>query len=250
MMALIRSEIRKVTGTRLAVGLLLAALAIVAIALGFTLWGPDAGGVEVEGASATVATSADVVSLLGITQVLGVFALVLGVVLSTGEYRHRTASTTFLGEPRRGRVITAKVVTAAGVAVAYSAVTLALALALVAAFARSRGAPLPLDGDVWTSVGMTTAAVVVNAVIGVGVGAAVRSQVGTIVSVLVWLFVGESLVAGLLPSLARWTPFAATNGMTVLDGDPTMGVASAVAVGYALAAVAAGLWVTERRDTP
>lgn len=250
MMALLRSEIRKATGTRLAWGLLLAALAIVALALGFTLWGPDAGGVEVQGASASVETSADVISLLGVTNILGVFALLFGVVFTTGEYRHRTASTTFLTEPRRWRVVVAKLGIAAGVAVVYTAITLALALAVLAVFAATQDAGLPMDADVWTFLGMTTAAVVLNAVIGVGVGAALRSQVAAIVAVLVWLFVIESLVGGLLPALARWTPFAATNNMTVLHGDTTIAVATALAVGYAALAMGAGTWLTERRDTP
>ena len=59
----------------------------------------------------------------------------------------------------------------------------------------------------------------------------------------------ESLVSGLLPDLAPWTPFAAGNAMTVPDGEMALGVATAVAVAYALAALAAGTWLTERRDT-
>ncbi len=106
-----------------------------------------------------------------------------------------------------------------------------------------------MDADVWTFLGMSVAAVVVNAVLGVGVGAALRSQVGAIVAVLVWMFVVESLVSGLLPDLARWTPFAAGNAMTTPDGEMAIGLATAVAVAYALAAVAAGTWLTEQRDT-
>ena len=249
MTALIRSEWRKVTGTKLALGLLLGALSIVVLALGFTLWGPEGPGLEVEGAPTSVATAADMLSLLGVTSIVGVFALIFGVTFATAEYRHQTASTTFLSEPRRWRVSVAKTVTAAGIAVAYAVSTLGIAMAVVWIYTANEGTGLPISGDVWIFVGMTVAAVVVNAVLGVGVGLAIRSQVGAIVAVLVWLFVIESLIAGLLPSFARWTPFAAGNAMTVPHGDMAFGVAAAVAVGYAVVALAAGTWLTERRDT-
>lgn len=249
MTALIRSELRKVTGTRLALGMLLGALAIVLVALGFTLWGPSGPGLEVEGAPASVATGVDVISLLGVTSIVGVFALVFGVTFATAEYRHQTASTTFLTEPHRWRVCAAKAVTAAVVAVVYAVVTLAAALGGVALYTAVEGIPLPLGADVWTFMAMSVAAVVVNAVLGVGVGAALRSQVGAIVAVLVWLFVIESLIGGLLPSIAPWTPFAAGNAMVTPDGEMAIGVATAVAVGYATLAMTAGTWLTERRDT-
>lgn len=249
MTALLRSELRKVTGTRLALGLLLGALAIVVVALGFTLWGSTGAGLEVEGAPQGVETSSDLISLLGVTGVVGVFALIFGVTFATAEYRHQTASTTFLSEPRRWRVNVAKTLVVALVATVYAVVTLALALAIIAVYAATEGVGLAIDADVWTFLGMTVVSVVVSAVLGVGVGAALRSQVGAIVAVLVWMFVVESLIAGLLPDLARWTPFAAGNAMTLPDGEMAIGLATLVAVAWAAAAFAAGTWLTEHRDT-
>ena len=249
MTGLLRSELRKVTGTRLALGLLLGALAIVLVALGFTLWGPTGPGLEVEGAPRSVETAADVLSLLGVTSAVGIFALVFGVTFATSEHRHQTASTTFLTEPRRWRVLVAKGLAATIVGIAYAVVTLATALAVIWVHTRVEGIALPMDGEVWTFMGMSVAAVVVNALLGVGVGAALRSQVGAIVAVLVWLFVVESLLAGLLPSVARWTPFAAGNAMVLPDGDLGIALATTVAVGWAALALGAGTWLTEHRDT-
>jgi ABC-2 type transport system permease protein len=246
--AQIRSELRKVLATRLALGLLLGAVAIAVLALGVTLWGPTTPGMEAQGVPTSLATTDDVLALLGVTSVVAVFALVFGVTFATAEFRHQTAATTFLSEPRRWIVLVAKAVTAAVVGVVYALATLAVAMAMLLAYAQVESVSLPMGADVWTFLAMSVLAVAVNAVLGVGVGAALRSQVGAIVAVLVWLFVVESLVAGLVPSVARWTPFAAGNAMTVLDGDMGIGVATAVAVGYALAAIAAGTWLTERRD--
>lgn len=248
MTALLRSELRKVTGTRLALGLLLGALAIVVVALGFTLWGPSGPGMQVEGAPQGVETAADVISLLGVTSIVGVFALIFGVTFTTAEHRHQTASTTFLSEPRRWRVLVARTGAVTIVAVVYAVMALTASMAIVAAYTALEGTKLPMDADVWTFLAMTVVAVVVNAVLGVGVGAALRSQVGAIVAVLVWMFVVESLVAGLLPDLARWTPFSAGNAMTMPDGEMATGLATAVAVAYALTALAAGTWLTEHRD--
>lgn len=248
MTALIRSEIRKVTGTRLALGLLLGAVAIAVVALGFTLWGPAAGGLEVEGAPTSVATTDDVLSLLGVVSIVQIFALILGVTFATAEYRHHTAATSFLAEPRRWRVLSAKAVVVAVVGAGYAVVALTVATSVVWLYTLTQGITLPLDSDVATYVGMSTLAAAVNAVLGLGVGAAIRSQVGAVVAVLVWLFVLEGLIGGLLPSLARWTPFAAGGAMTAPTLEMGAGTATAVAVGYALLAMGVGAALTERRD--
>ena len=51
-----------------------------------------------------------------------VLLLILGIIGMTQEYRHRTATPTFLTEPRRGRVITAKLIAYALVAVPFALV--------------------------------------------------------------------------------------------------------------------------------
>jgi hypothetical protein len=249
MTGLLRSELRKVAGTRTALGMLLGALAIIVVALGFTLWGPaDGGGVRVEGASTTLATQGDVVSMLGVVNVVSVFALLFGVTFVTSEFRHDTAATTFLAEPRRWRVCAAKAVAAGTVAVGFALAALASAAGMLWLYVTIEGIALPLGGEVAAYAGLMTGAVVLNAVMGVGVGAAIRNQVGAIVAVLLWLFVAESLIGGFLGDLARWTPFAAGNAMLTTGAQLSTAVASAVATAYALAAVAVGTYLTEHRD--
>lgn len=245
---LLRSELRKVTGTRLAAGLLLGAVAIAVVALGVTLWLPQAQGVTVQGAPSGIATTDDVLNLLGVGSIVTIFALILGVTFATTEYRHDTASTSFLSEPVRWRVLVAKAVVMAGVGALYAVAVLGVAMAMVAAAATIDGVGLPLDGAVWRYIGMTILATACNAVLGLGVGAALRNQVGGIVAVLVWLFVIEGLISGLLPDIAPWTPFAAGGAMTAPTEQMGRGVATAVVAGYVALAMLAGAWLTERRD--
>ncbi len=245
---LLRSELRKVTGTRLALGLLLGATSIAVLALGVTLWLPQAQGVDVQGAPTAIATTDDVRSLLGVASIVTIFALLLGVTSATTEYRHDTAATSFLAEPRRWRVLAAKAWVMLCVGAAYAVVVLGIATAMVAVAATVDGVALPWDGTVWRYLGMTVLATATQAVFGLGIGAALRSQVGAIVAVLVWLFVLESLIAGLLPSLAPWTPFAVSGAMVAPTDEVGRLLGTVLTVGYLGVALGAGGWLTERRD--
>src|SRR5205823_14210182 len=62
----------------------------------------------------------------------GPLAAILAAAGTAGEFRHRTAAATFLAEPRRARVITAKLVVylLAGAAYALACVAVCLAVAL------------------------------------------------------------------------------------------------------------------------
>ena len=61
-------------------------------------------------------------------------------------------------------------------------------------YAGARGAAPSLSGDNLRVLGGAWAALVIYAVIGVGVGALLRNQVGAIVGALVYLFVVENIV--------------------------------------------------------
>ena len=72
--------------------------------------------------------------------------LAIGVLIVAGEYRHRTIMQTYLGEPRRGRVLAAKAVTVAGIGAALGAVTFGMAYAVaVVLYGRAGWETLPVD---------------------------------------------------------------------------------------------------------
>jgi ABC-2 type transport system permease protein len=154
-----------------------------------------------------------------------VLILVVGVRIVTDELRYGTIVPTLLVTPRRGRVLAAKAATAA-VTGALLALVGWVAMTLAAAgAASSEGTSLAVDASLWRSLGGTVAAGAAWGVIGLGVGAVVRSQVAAVAGGLVWLMALEDGVRGWLGDLGGYLPGQA--GLALATGLP--GRAAAVA---------------------
>ena len=103
MTAMVRAELLKLR-TRAATGLLLATLALVALTVAVNVPTADAGRAPVS--LHDPGLLAGVVGIgLGVPEV---FIVLLGGLAFTQEFRYGTATATYLGEPRRGRVLLAK----------------------------------------------------------------------------------------------------------------------------------------------
>jgi ABC-2 type transport system permease protein len=117
-------------------------------------------------------------------QTLGVLlAMLLGVLVSTSEYAHRTAPATFLTYPRRGVVIAAKLVAASLVAVLFWAVSTILDLVVTPIYLSNQHIETSLAG--WTpvrSVLLNLLGYAMWAVFGVGLGSLFRGQVAAVVT--------------------------------------------------------------------
>ena len=124
-----------------------------------------------------------------------VFPVLLGALSTTGEFRHQTLTPTFLATPRRGRVLGAKTIALFVVGAALGVVGL---VASVGAGSLILGAfdinPLLGDVDTWALIGRTVLAMAIWAVIGVGLGVLVPSQVASIVIVLAFTQFVEPLL--------------------------------------------------------
>ena len=104
-----------------------------------------------------------------------IFPLLIGTLLVTGEFRHKTLTPTFLATPRRGIALTGKV--AAGVVMG----ALYGALALIATVGPGAGAlaAFGLDtglgaSDTWALLGRVLLSFAVWVLVGIGVGTLVR----------------------------------------------------------------------------
>jgi ABC-2 type transport system permease protein len=192
----------------------------------------------------------DNAGLLGGIGFTTVLVLVLGVLISTNEYRHGTANSTFLVEPRRERVVLSKLVLAGLVGLATGIVFALLSLAIVGTILRSRD--LAPDGAEVTKVLIGSAlATGLSCVFGVGLGAAVRNQVVGIVIGVALFFVLQN-VALLLPGdIGSYFPAESRNALqTAGTNDDLLGQVAGglVFLGYCVVLGAVGAALTRRRE--
>ena len=253
MIRLVRAEWTKLFTTRVWLGLLLGACAM---AGGFAaLFTGFAGRTGNDGqALPDIGTSAYEQAAFAVSANATVLLLILGIIGMTQEYRHRTATPTFLVTPRRGRVVAAKLLAYALAAVPIGLLVIATNVLVVEVYAGARGAAPSLTGDNLRVLAGAWAALVIYAVMGVGIGALLRNQVGAIVGALVYLFVVEGIVIRAIPAIAplfTWLPGGALQAMTAtLDAtdllDPWQG--ALLLIGYGLVAAVLGTLFAVRRD--
>ena len=242
--AQVRAELLKLRTLRSSIWLLVAGAGISALALS----GAVASGAFTD---LELATDDGLRFVLGHGGVGAILPLVLGILISAGEYRQGTVVDTFLTQPRRARVVVAKLVTGGVVGLVAGVVTcLATVVATIAWYA-AKDIDLDLTSDVAirSLVGVSLWSLV-YAALGVAIGAVIRTPPAAIVAAVVWLFVVENALAGLAVDVGRWLPGTAATG---LGNSPVPGLLSQtgsglVLLGWTAAAAAVGALVTRRRD--
>ena len=143
-----------------------------------------------------------------------ILAPIMGVLCVTGEYRHKTMTTTFVLTPVRARVLTAKVVATALWAILIGVLTLVTVAAVAVPWNAGLGG---ITSQVTDQAGAVIPGLLASAVLlglfGLGFGTLVKNQMAAIL-----LTIGGSLILeGLLVLLARaifhydlnWLPNAA-----------------------------------------
>jgi ABC-type transport system involved in multi-copper enzyme maturation permease subunit len=249
MIALVRAEWTKLFTTRVWIGLLIGACLMV---VGFTaLLTGFAGNAD----SGIPPVGTEQFEQLAFAQGTGatVLFLILGIIGMTQEYRHRTATPTFLTTPKRGRVVVAKLIAYALAAVPFALVVIAANVLTVYVYAGARGAAPSLTGANLEVLATSALALVIYAVIGVGIGALFRNQVGAIVGGLVYLFVIEPVIRQ-IPATSgayKWMPGGALEAMTAtFEGPELLGSSQGalLLLAYGLVAALLGTLIAVRRD--
>ncbi|GEM_PF-719255 len=198
------------------------------------------------------------------------FMVILGALIVTNEFFHQTATTTFLTTPHRTRVIVSKLAAAVMIAAAFWAVVTVIDLAVGSAYFGFSDYSVPLtDWPVLRSVLMNLLAFVIWAVLGVGLGVLIRSQLGATLTGSAFYMLSYP-VAFLLFSLIRqfiikedwvWSYIVVIPGVasqimisperlqfSFNEYGPDWWAGALVLVGYGIVAGIVGTLITRKRD--
>jgi ABC-type transport system involved in multi-copper enzyme maturation permease subunit len=259
MFALLRSEWRKLVFVRANWGLLIAATFISVLSVvvtPFILTSGDAS--ELLGLGLDQTAAVDATYANGISGYI--FAIILGIMLMAGEFRHGTAVATFLTAPKRGMVLTAKLIIAATGAVLLMVIS--TGSSLIAGFFVLLGFESVAEPSEGLFLNTMIAAIVGGAVlgvIGVSIGTLIRNQMLAIVGALVYLFVIDPLLLALWPDAGKFLPSGLITAMLAIDiSAPELGfdtsnylpplTATLVLLGYGAVFASIAIATSLRRD--
>ncbi len=185
--------------------------------------------------------------------------MVLGILSITSDYAHQTIRPTFAATPHRMRVMTAKAVVVAAVALVVELLVLVIGYVAGSLIVNGRRSGLASwsysEGRVMILATLVLAPLA--AIVGLGAGGLIRNQAAAITVMLVWQVIGEGLISGLLglvhaDSLRSMMPFgAAVRAINGNDGDTVLwsrGPSMAVFVVFAALMFALGSWRVQQRD--
>lgn len=251
MIRLVQAEFTKLFSTKLWLWLLLGSFAMAALFVSLTI-GFDG---QENNPAPRLTTAEGQRTLFSSAAASSIWALILGTISVTGEFRHQTVTPTFLATPRRGLVVIAKLIAYAVTGVGYGIATIAVALAIALPWLSAKDIDVSLgsNGIPGTLVGVIVG-VAVYAWLGVGLGALIRNQIAAVVGALVYLFVIEQFISALpkIRDYYKFFPGGANNALTDATQpgvnllEPYQGGLLLVAYGLVFAFL--GTWLAVRRD--
>lgn len=196
---LVRVELLKLRTVRTTYGLLVAAALLTAFL---------ASGTASLGGSHSLAKSSALSSVVTVTGWAMLFAMVMGAIAASGEFRHATATFTYLAGPHRNRVLAAKAAAAAMAGAIFGLTGAVVATGVGLVFTSIDGEPITLSAATLArdDLGAVLGAALLAA-LGVAVGSLIRSQVAGIVGILIWALVIEPIIGGLFTTSQPYLPY-------------------------------------------
>jgi ABC-2 type transport system permease protein len=248
MTAQLRSEWIKLRSTRLLYGLagIHLAVSLLQVALIFV----NAGRIN----TPSLGTTESFLRFVATSSYGSYVALILGILLVGNEHRHQTISATYITQPARAVVLTAKAVLGGAAGAAVSAIGLAATAALVVPLLTAKGVPIDVaHGRYLMAVAGTVLAAGVYGLLGVGLGALVKNTTAALGAAVGYALIVENvLVAVAFPGLGPWLPGGAVNALVgatpTAAGYSSPAIAAAVLAVYGVVVLALGFVATTRRD--
>lgn len=252
--AALRIEVRKLTTTRMWWLLGLLAIAVAVLVTVLTVTGANSS----EHSPLEIFTGA----LIGGVQTAYMITAIVGITAVAGEYRHHTATASYLAVPHRGQLISAKLIVLAGYGLLIGVIVVGSCSAVAAPWLSARHL---LNGEL-TGGGVTravvggTIAIAVMTAVGVAIGALLRNQLASVGALLVYLFAIEPTINGISATRSAY-PYLPGGAVQALafSGERAFGsatgarllnpwLAAAVIVGYAIVITAIAVRTSIRRD--
>lgn len=222
-MNLLRSEWRKLIYVRAHWGLMIAATLISVLSVVVTPYIIESQS-ELFGFGLDQTEAIDSVYANGISGYI--FAIIIGIMLMAGEFRHGTAVATFLTAPKRGSVLIAKLGIAAlgGVLVMWISTGLSFLGGYIVLLGFEDAAS-PSENLFLNTLIASTVGGAVLGVIGVAIGTLVRNQMLAITGALIYLFIVDPILLALWPDAGKYLPTGLITAMLAIDIDaPELGL--------------------------
>jgi hypothetical protein len=245
MSRLVAAEFLKFRTTRASIGFVLVIVALTGIGAAGTVGGAH------RSELGTTELTRQVVSGVVLAALI---VFLIGVLAVTSEWRHGTITRTFLVTPRRARVVLAKEIWIALLALTFAALAFVVVFTVAVVWLAVDGSPaLVVDDGVVRQAGRLVLVSVLWGTLGVGVGAVVQSQTFAIVGSVIWILVVEALIAALLSladleAVADYLPGRALSAFDGTEGGLSTWAGGAVALGWVVALGALGAVRTSRQD--
>lgn len=256
-MNLLRAEIRKLIYSKSTYGLTLASILISVLS---TVVTPIVINQDESGLFGSLQDQAMVDGVYANAISSYIFAIILGILIMSGEFRHGTAVATFLASPKRARVLGVKLIVAALAGTVMQ--ILSALIAIVAGWftlSLYEDVANPSDDIFWNILIAAALSGAILGVVGVAVGSLIRNQLIAVVSTLVWLFIIEPIVLLLFVDAGKWLPTGAITGMLAIEFESeaigvdtteylTPGLSALVLLAYGAVFAVIALGTSMRRD--
>lgn len=244
MQRLIRSELRKLTTTKMPVafvGVLIVIAALNAFAV--------IAGTDMDGSKAFIATEADQQSLMAFAFNAFMGAGLFGAIAVAREYGHNTVVPTFLASPTRHRAVLAQLTAVAigGCVLSLIGAGLTVTAVAIAIPTTDYGFLVGID-NVIRVIAASGFAGAAGAVLGAGIGAIVRNVGGAVTLTVFTFMVAPPLIVQLANDTASWMPANLANVISGTVDDVSQPAALAALAIWALIPAVIGLITVQRRD--